>query len=203
MQVTLADTGVSVEVESTVFDRPFNEPLIHQVMLAAVAASHTGTKAQKTRAEVRGGGAKPFRQKGTGRARAGTIRSPLWRKGGKVFAAKPMVYRQKVNKKMYRGAISSIFSELLRQGRLSVLENFSVETHRTRSFLEVIGRLGYEPDHLLLIIDALDENLYLASRNLRGVAVCDVPAIDPLSLLNSEKVVMTVPALRQLEEVLK
>lgn len=190
----------SVELNETIFGRDFNEALIHQVVTAFMNASRSGTKAQKTRSQVRGGGAKPWRQKGTGRARAGTIRSPLWRGGGKTFAAVPRSYEQKVNRKMYRAAMSSIVSELVRQERLIVVDKFDLEAPKTKSLVETLGKMG--ANDVLIITSEVSENLYLASRNLHKVGVCDVAAIDPVSLVGYEKVVMTVDALKKLEEVL-
>ncbi len=191
-----------LKVAETVFDCKFNEPLIHQVVTAFLAAGRAGTVAQKTRSEVRGGGAKPFRQKGTGRARAGTIRSPLWRKGGVIFAAKPRSYEQKVNKKMYRGALRSIFSELVRLERFVVVDSFQVETRKTKDLLNKLNELKLDKG-VLIITEAVDENLYLATRNLVDVEVRDVAAIDPVCLVGAEKVLVTVAALKQIEELLK
>ena len=163
-------------------------------------ASRAGTKAQKTRSQVSGGGAKPWRQKGTGRARAGTIRSPLWRGGGKTFAAVPRSYEQKVNRKMYRAAMSSIVSELIRQDRLIVVDKFDLDAPKTKALVETLGKMG--ANDVLIVTNEVSENLYLASRNLYKVGVCDISAIDPVSLVGYEKVVMTVDALKKLEEVL-
>lgn len=191
-----------LEVADTVFDCKYNEALIHQVVTAFLSAARAGTHAQKTRSEVRGGGAKPFRQKGSGRARAGTIRSPLWRKGGVIFAAKPRSYEQKVNKKMYRGAIRSIISELVRLERLTIVESFQLENQKTKGLLSKLAELKLG-EKVLIITEAVDENLYLASRNLSSVDVRDVAAIDPVCLVGSENVVITVAALKQIEELLK
>lgn len=191
-----------LEVSDSVFDCRYNESLIHQVVTAFMAAGRAGTAAQKTRSEVSGGGAKPFRQKGTGRARAGTIRSPIWRKGGKVFAAKPRSYEQKVNKKMYRGAIRSILSELIRLERLVVVDSFQSESPKTKDLLTKLKDLNLG-ENVLIITEAVDENLYLAARNLPAVEVRDVVAIDPVCLVGTEKVLMTVAALKQVEELLK
>jgi large subunit ribosomal protein L4 len=191
-----------IEVAEGVFACAFNEPLIHQVVTAYLSAGRAGTKAQKTRSEVSGGGIKPWRQKGTGRARAGTTRSPIWRKGGVTFAAKPRSYDQKVNKKMYRGALRSIISELIRDGRWVVVESFALDTPKTKDFIKKIDLLNLN-DHLLIITEAVEENLYLATRNLHAIEVRDVAAIDPVVLVGSEKVLITVAALKQLEELLK
>ncbi len=191
-----------LEVADLVFDTKFNEALVHQVVTAFLAAARSGTQAQKTRSEVRGGGAKPFKQKGGGRARAGTIRSPLWRKGGVIFAAKPRSYDQKVNKKMYRGAIRSIISELIRLDRLKIVESFELESPKTKGMLAKLTELNLN-GKVLLITEAVEENVYLASRNLINIDVRDVAAIDPVCLVGSENVVITVAALKQVEELLK
>lgn len=198
----LGSTKKNLEVADNVFDCKYNEPLIHQVVTAFMAAARAGTQAQKTRAEVRGGGIKPWKQKGTGRARAGTIRSPLWRKGGVVFAAQPRSYEQKVNKKMYRGAVRSILSELIRLERLVVVESFQVESPKTKNMLSMLGELKLG-NNVLIITEAVDENLYLATRNIPNIEVRDVAAIDPVCLVGNEKILMTVAALKQVEELLK
>ena len=192
----------NIEVAEGVFACAFNEPLIHQVVTAYLSAARAGTKAQKNRAAVSGGGIKPWRQKGTGRARAGTIRSPIWRKGGVTFAAQPRSYDQKVNKKMYRGALRSILSELIRAERLTIVESFELETLKSKDLIQKLNSLNMG-NNLLIITDAVEENLYLAARNLANIDVCDVAAVDPVSLVGSEKVLMTVAALKQLEELLK
>jgi large subunit ribosomal protein L4 len=190
--------GSSVDVADAVFGQDFNETLVHQVVVAYMAAARAGTHAQKNRAAVRGGGSKPWRQKGTGRARAGTIRSPIWRGGGKAFAATTGDYSQKVNKKAYRSAIRSILSELVRQGRLLVVEEFAVQAPRTK---ELVGNLsGLGADNVLIVHHDPDENLYLAARNLNTVDVVDTSIADPVSLLAFDKVLITVAALRQFEE---
>lgn len=191
-----------LEVAEDVFGCKFKEPLVHQVVTAFLAAARAGTVAQKTRAEVKGGGAKPFRQKGTGRARAGTIRSPLWRKGGVVFAAKPRSYEQKVNKKMYRGAVRSILSELIRLERLAVVDTFQIDSPKTKELLTKLNDLNLGKN-VLIITEAVDENLYLASRNLPHIEVRDVAAVDPVCLVGTEMILITVPALKQIEELLK
>ncbi|WP_297528572.1 50S ribosomal protein L4 [Thiohalobacter sp.] len=190
--------GTSVDVSDKAFGREFNEALVHQVVTAVMAGARAGTKAQKNRSAVRGGGAKPWRQKGTGRARSGTIRSPIWRGGGKVFAARPRDYSQKVNKKMYRGALASILSELLRQDRLVVVDDFKVEAPKTRELLGKLKELGL--DDVLIVTDSADENLYLAARNLYSVGVCDSETVDPVSLIGFGKVLMTVDTLKKFEE---
>jgi large subunit ribosomal protein L4 len=200
MELTLKDAKSALEVSDATFGREFNEALVHQVVVAFGAGARQGTKAQKTRAEVRGGGKKPWRQKGTGRARAGTIRSPIWVGGGRTFAAKPRDFDQKVNKKMYRGAVKSILSELVRQERLVVVEKFGVETPKTKELLAKLTEM--ELKDVLIVTAELDENLFLASRNLYKVDVRDVQGIDPVSLIAFDKVVMTVDAVKQLEEAL-
>jgi large subunit ribosomal protein L4 len=191
-----------VELSDIVFGCKYNEPLIHQVVTAFLAGGRAGTQSQKTRSEVRGGGIKPFKQKGSGRARAGTIRSPIWRKGGVTFAAKPRSYEQKVNKKMYRAAVRSIFSELIRLERLLVVESFSVDTHKTSNLVSQLEKMKIG-NRVLIVADDIEENLYLAARNLAGVDVRDVAAVDPVSLVGTEKVLITVAALKQFEELLK
>jgi large subunit ribosomal protein L4 len=194
-------TSKALEVSATTFGRDFNEALVHQVITAYMAGARSGTRAQKTRREVRGGGAKPWNQKGTGRARAGTIRSPLWRGGGKVFAAKPQDHSQKVNKKMYRGAMQSILSELVRQNRLIVVERIEVLQPKTRNLLEKLKELGLQD--VLIVTGEWDTNLYLSSRNIPKVNVLQAQHVDPVSLVKFDKVLMTVDAIRQFEEVLK
>lgn len=189
-------------VSEVIFGSAFNEALIHQVITAFQAGGRAGTRAQKTRAEVRGGGIKPWKQKGTGRARAGTIRSPLWRKGGVIFAAKPRCYAQKVNRKMYKGAIRSILSELLRQDRLSVVAGLSVAEPKTKAFLNLLKDLNLPAKKLLIITDELDENLYLAARNVPTIDIRDTVGIDPVCLAGAEKVIVTVKAMQVLEEIL-
>jgi large subunit ribosomal protein L4 len=200
MELTLKDAKGALEVSEATFGREFNEALVHQVVVAYAAGARQGTKAQKTRSEVAGGGKKPWRQKGTGRARAGTIRSPIWRSGGTTFAAKPPSHAQKVNKKMYRGAIKSIVSELIRQDRLTVVENFSVDAPKTKQLVEKLK--GLNLNDVLIVTKDVDENLFLASRNLHKVDVRDVQGIDPVSLIAFENVLMTADAVKQLEEVL-
>lgn len=194
------DSKSTVELSDTIFGRDFNESLIHQVVVAYMNGARSGTKAQKTRSQVRGGGAKPWNQKGTGRARAGTIRSPIWRGGGKTFAATPRNYEQKINRKMYRGAMSSIVSELIRQERLILVDKFELEAPKTKDLADKLNKLNVTD--VLIVTDEVSENLYLASRNLYKVGVCDIAAIDPVSLVGYEKIVMTSSAAKKLEEVL-
>jgi large subunit ribosomal protein L4 len=194
--------AAAISVTDAVFGVPFNEPLIHQAVVAYLAGGRSGTKAQKTRSQVRGGGIKPWRQKGTGRARAGSIRSPLWRGGGKVFAASPRDHSQKLNKKMYRGALRSILSELVRQERLTLVEQFNMDQPKTRLLLAHLDSLNIVEEEVLIIVDELTENLYLAARNLYRVSVCEADYIDPVSLVGHPKVLMTTAALKRLEEKL-
>jgi large subunit ribosomal protein L4 len=193
--------GSSMDVADAVFGQEFNETLVHQVVVAYMAAGRAGTHAQKNRAAVSGGGTKPWRQKGTGRARAGTIRSPLWRGGGKTFAATTRDYSQKVNKKAYRAAIRSILSELLRQDRLVVVDSFAVAAPKTRELLGKLNDMGLQ-EQVLIVHDEPDENLYLAARNLPQVEVVDTVIADPVSLVGFDKILMTAAALRQFEEKL-
>ncbi|MBA3980874.1 MAG: 50S ribosomal protein L4 [Alcanivorax sp.] len=193
-------SGGTVSVSEVAFGKDFNEPLVHQVVVAFMAGGRQGSKAQKTRSEVSGGGKKPWRQKGTGRARAGTIRSPIWRSGGVTFAAKPRDYEQKVNRKMYRGALQCILSELVRQERLVVVDEFALEAPKTKALQEKLKGLGL--DNVLIVADQVDENLFLSARNLPHVDVRDVQGVDPVSLIAFEKVLVTVPALKKLEEAL-
>ncbi len=190
----------TVSVSDVAFAREYNEALVHQVVTAYLAGARQGTRAQKTRSEVSGGGKKPFRQKGTGRARAGTIRSPIWRTGGVTFAAKPQDHSQKVNRKMYRAAIRSILSELARQERLLVVESMDVEAPKTKLLVKQLGDFGL--DNVLIVASEVNENLYLASRNLHSVDVRDVESVDPVSLIAYDKVVVTVDAVKKFEEML-
>lgn len=192
--------GGTVEVSEAAFGREFNEPLVHQVVTAYLAGARQGTRAQKSRSDRRGGGRKPWRQKGTGRARAGTIRSPIWRGGGVTFAARPQNHSQKVNRKMYRGAMRCILSELIRQHRLIALDTFRVDSPKTKSLLKQLKDL--ELSNVLIVTDEVDENLYLAARNLKGVEVLEVAGVDPVSLIGHDKVLITVSALKNLEQVL-
>lgn len=205
MELNLTPMGNSkagvMQVDDASFGCAYNESLIHQVVTSYLSAARAGTHAQKTRAEVRGGGKKPWAQKGSGRARAGTSRSPIWRGGGKVFAAVLGDYSGKVNKKMYRAALRSIFSELVRQERLVVVNEFPVDEISTKALTAKLSSLGL--DDVLVITDRHDENLYLSARNLHHVEVREVSAVDPVSLVGFEKVLVTVPALQKLEEVLK
>ena len=194
-----AEAG-SVSVSDAAFAREYNEDLVHQVVTAYMAGARAGTRAQKNRAAVRGGGKKPWRQKGTGRARAGTIRSPIWRSGGVTFAAQPQDHSQKVNRKMYRAALRSIMSELARQDRLMVVESLDLEAPKTKLLVKQLGEYGV--DNVLIVSTEVNENLYLAARNLHKVDVRDVEGIDPVSLIGHDKVMVTVDAVKKFEEML-
>lgn len=198
LQIPSADNnGAGLAVSEAVFGTVFNEAIIHQLVVAYLAGGRSGTKAQKTRSDVSGGGAKPWRQKGTGRARAGTTRSPLWRTGGVTFAARNRDYSQKLNKKMYRVAMRSIFSELLRQGRLVIANDFVPTAPRTKMLLNKLKDMGVERG--LLIADSIDKNLYLAARNIPHIDICGTNSISPVLLVNSHKVVMTTEAAKKIE----
>ncbi len=190
----------TVAVSEANFAREYNEALVHQVVTAYLSGARQGTRSQKTRSEVAGGGKKPWRQKGTGRARAGTIRSPIWRSGGVTFAAKPQDHSQKVNRKMYRAAMRSILSELARTNRLMIVEALDVEQPKTKLLVETLK--GYGVDNVLIVADNVDKNLYLASRNLHKVDVRDVEGADPVSLIAYDKVMVTVDAVKKFEEAL-
>lgn len=190
--------GKKISVSESVFGREFSEGLVHQVVTAYLAGARAGTKAQKNRSAVSGGGRKPWKQKGTGRARAGTIRSPLWRGGGKIFAASPRDHAQKVNRKMYRGAVQSILSELVRQDRLIVVPSFDLPAAKTRELLARLSELGFERG--LIVVGEVSDNLYLAARNVPGVHVFDVLGVDPVSLVGADKVIMTVDAVEKVQE---
>jgi large subunit ribosomal protein L4 len=197
MKLKLQESG-SVDVADAAFGVAFNEPLIHQVVTAYLAGSRAGTKAQKNRAAVRGGGAKPWAQKGTGRARAGTSRSPIWVGGGRTFAAQPRSFDQKVNKKMYRAAIRSVLSELIRQDRMVVVNEIALEAPKTKLLAAKLKE--YDLDNVLILNEAFDEKVFLAARNLPNVGICDVASMDPVVLIRFEKVLVTVPALKLIEE---
>lgn len=199
MELNVTGAG-AVQVSDLTFGAEFNESLVHQAVVAFMAGARQGTRAQKNRSDVSGGGRKPWRQKGTGRARAGTIRSPLWRGGGKTFAAKPQDHVQKLNKKMYRGALRAILSELVRQERLVVVDQFAVEAPRTKEMVARLKELSV--DNALVVADEVEQNLYLAARNIPHVDVRDVQGVDPVSLIAYEKVVMTTAAVKKFEEML-
>jgi large subunit ribosomal protein L4 len=188
-----------VEVSDVAFARDYNEGLVHQVVTAYLAGARQGTRGQKTRSEVRGGGAKPFRQKGTGRARAGTIRSPLWRSGGVTFAAKNQDWSQKVNRKQYRAGMQAILSELVRQDRLVVVDKIEIAEPKTKLLVDQLNKLGL--DSVAIVVDDMDQNLFLAARNLHKVGLSEAGVIDPLNLVRFDKVLVTIPALKKLEEM--
>ena len=200
MKLEFTGATGAVEVSEATFGLEFNEALVHQVVTAYSAAARQGSKAQKTRSEVSGGGKKPWRQKGTGRARSGTIRSPIWRSGGVTFAAKPQDHSQKVNRKMYRGAIKSILSELVRQDRFLVVENFELETPKTKALAAKLNEMSLKD--VLIVTEEVSENLFLSARNLYKVDVRDAATIDPVSLIAFDKVLITAGAVKQIEEIL-
>lgn len=200
MEVTLHKATKKIELSELSFGREFNEPLIHQVVVAYMAGARSGTRAQKNRSDVSGGGVKPFRQKGTGRARAGSSRSPIWRTGGVTFAARPQDHSQKVNRKMYQGAMRSLLSELLRQGRLLVVDTLTVDAPKTKQLAERLKQLDIES--ALIVTESEDINLYLAARNLHKVGVVDATGVNPLDLIRFDKVVMTVDSVKRIEEML-
>lgn len=198
MELELATGGKAVSVSDDVFGRSFNEALVHQVVTAYLAGGRRGTKAQKNRSAVRGGGKKPWRQKGTGRARAGTIRSPLWAGGGVTFAATPRSYAQKVNRKMYRAAMQAILSELVRQGRLVVVAEPALTQRNTKALLEALADIGAEPRGLL-VVSEVDDHLYYSARNLPGLDLAAADTVNPVALVGAERIMITEPALRALE----
>ena len=200
MKLKLQDKKSSVELSDAAFAVEFKEALVHQIITAYLAGGRQGTKAQKNRAQVRGGGTKPWRQKGTGRARAGTIRSPIWVGGGRTFAARPRDFSQKVNRKMYRGAMRSMLSELIRQDRLLLMEHFSVSAPKTKELVTKLEKLKL--GSTLIVVEGFDRDLLLAARNLPHVEVQDVQSVDPVNLIGHEKVLMTIAAAKLLEEKL-
>lgn len=204
MNVTVMTTTqgqhAALQVSEVVFGREYNEPLVHQVVTALQAGLRAGTQCQKGRAEVSGGGRKPWRQKGTGRARAGSNRSPLWRGGGVIFPAKPRDYQQKVNKKMYTGAMRAILSELIRQERMVVVNELALATPKTKEVVQLLKNFGLT--RALFVTEHLDENLYLAARNVPNILVLDVDSINPLDCVHFDRMVITVGALKRLEEQL-
>jgi len=197
MELSVHNSTDKLDVSDAVFGVAYNEALVHQIVTAYQAAGRAGTKKQKTKGEVRGGGKKPWKQKGTGQARAGSIRSPLWRGGGKTHAAVPRDFSQKVNRKMYRGAIRSIVSELARGGHLVVTNDFVVDAGKTKSLVAKLA--GFGVNDVLIVSEAIDANLYLSARNLIKVGLCDVAALDPVTLLAHEKVVITAESVKKLE----
>ncbi|MGK2940046.1 MAG: 50S ribosomal protein L4 [Immundisolibacter sp.] len=204
LPVTAVDgTASSVTLADEVFDRPYNEGLVHQLVVAFMANGRQADAKQKTRSEVRGGGRKPWKQKGSGRARAGSIRSPLWRGGGKIFPGGGENYSQKLNKKVYRVGMRSIFSELLRLGRLQLVDGFPLEAPKTRALVGRLAELEIPAGNLLLVVDELSAELALASRNLVGVEACEVQDLNPLALIWAERVVLTPDAVRAVQEWLQ
>jgi len=201
MELTATDTNTKFSVSDLIFDCPYNQGLVHQAVVTFMNNARSGNSAQKTRSEVRGGGRKPWNQKGTGRARAGTIRSPLWRSGGVTFASKKRDYSQKINKKMYKGALRSIIGELHRTGRLTVVSDFQCNTLKTKDFLAKMQGLNLK--NALVVMTEVGELEYLASRNLIDYAMCDVASIDPVVLLRYEHVLITADAIKVLEEQLQ
>jgi large subunit ribosomal protein L4 len=201
MKLKVVNGGADLAVAEATFGREFNETLVHQVITAYRNAGRAGTKSQLTKAEVRGGGRKPRPQKGGGTSRAGSIRSPIWVGGGRAFAAKPRSFEQKVNKKMYRAALKSMLSELVRQDRLVVTQELAVEAPKTKLLAEKLKKLGLE--NALIVVEAVEEKLFLAARNLAHVNVVPVAALDPLSLVSHDKVLMTVGAVKMIEERLQ
>ncbi|PJE80547.1 50S ribosomal protein L4 [invertebrate metagenome] len=199
MELNIAGSG-AVQVSDVTFGAQFNESLIHQTVVSFMAGARQGTRAQKNRSAVSGGGRKPWRQKGTGRARAGTIRSPLWRGGGRTFAAKPQDHTQKLNKKMYRGALRSILSELVRQERLVVVDQLTIDAPKTKQMISKLKE--FNATNALVVTEEVDVNLYLSARNIPQVDVRDVQGVDPVSLISFDKVVMTVAAIKKFEEML-
>ncbi len=195
-----SDAAGTLQVSDATFAKEYNEDLVHQVVVAYLAGARQGTRAQKNRAAVRGGGRKPWRQKGTGRARAGTSRSPIWRSGGVTFAASPQDHSKKVNRKMYRAAMRSIFSELARNDRLVIVEDFAIDQPKTKLLAQKLAEM--QLDNVLIVGEEVSENLYLSARNLHHVAVTDVAGVDPVSLIACDKVLMTVPAVKKFEELL-
>jgi large subunit ribosomal protein L4 len=201
MKIKLQGKGGTLELADDSFGAAFNEPLVHQVITAYMAAARAGTKAQKTRSEVAGSGKKPWKQKGTGRARVGSVRSPIWVGGGRAFAARPRSFEQKVNRKMYRGALRSVWSELLRQERLLVTDEFGVGAPKTKELKTKLAELGFTRG--LIVVETFDMNLWLAARNLPHIEVAEAKLVDPVSLVGADKVIVTAGALKSIEERLQ
>lgn len=201
MEITTIDTKAQLQLNKDVFAYAYNEGLVHQAVVTYMNNARSGNSAQKTRAEVRGGGRKPWNQKGTGRARAGTIRSPIWRTGGVTFASKKRDYSQKLNKKMYKRALRSIISELCRTGNLVVVSDFQCESHKTKDFVNKMNQLNIK--NALIVMSEVGESEYLGSRNLIDYDICDVTTIDPVSLLRFKQVVVTEAAIKKIEEQLQ
>ncbi|WWO99987.1 MAG: 50S ribosomal protein L4 [Candidatus Dasytiphilus stammeri] len=201
MQLLIEDTCNKMRVSEKIFGQAFNKSLIHQVVVAFATRARQGTKAQKSRSEVQGSNKKPWRQKGLGRARAGSVKSPIWRSGGVTFAAKPKPHLYKLNKKMYRGALKSILSELIRQSRLMIFQDFSLSYPKTKCLVNKLNK--FLPNNVLIITDTWDQTLFLAARNLYGVDVRTFQSIDPISLIGFNKVIITVNAIKNLENILR
>ncbi|MGP1931660.1 MAG: 50S ribosomal protein L4 [Arsenophonus sp.] len=200
MELLTKDSKNVISLSENIFGRDFNESLIHQVVVAYAAGARQGTRAQKTRAEVSGSGKKPWRQKGTGRARAGSVKSPIWRSGGVTFAAKPQDHSQKVNKKMYRGALKSILSELVRQDRFIIVEKFILKEPKTKFLVQKLKKMAL--NNVLIISTNIEEKLFLAARNLYKVDICNAIDINPFSLVAFNKIIITVDAVKKIEEIL-
>jgi large subunit ribosomal protein L4 len=199
MQLKTLDTQSALEMSETLFSAPFNEPLVHQIVVAYLAGARSGTRGQKSRAAVSGGGAKPWKQKGTGQARAGSIRSPIWRGGGKTFAATTQDFSQKVNKKMYRSGMRSIIAELHRQERLFVIDDLVLDQPKTKILIAALGKLDLDPKGILIVTSEWNEHLGLAARNLIDVEVCDIASLNPVSLVGAQRVLFTAESLQRLE----
>ena len=199
MNIDFIGNKKGLDVSDTAFGREYNEALVHQVVVSYLAGARQGTKAQKTRSEVQGGGKKPYRQKGTGRARAGTIRSPIWRGGGTTFAAKTRDYSKKVNKKMYHGAMQAILSELARSSKLLVVEEFVIDSPKTKILVKKLKDLSLE--RVTIVVEKIDANLLLAARNVKNVDVVEVSELNPVSLVGAAKVLFTLMAIKKAEEL--
>ncbi|WP_367670571.1 50S ribosomal protein L4 [Sodalis-like secondary symbiont of Drepanosiphum platanoidis] len=201
MELLLQDTKNSITVSDSIFGCYFNESLIHQIIVSYATNKRQGTKAQKNRSEVSGSGRKPWKQKGTGRARAGSIRSPIWRSGGVTFAAKPKKYNQKINKKMYKGALKSIFSELIRQDRLKIFKKFDIDQPKTKLLKKKLENISF--NNILIITDIIDNNLLLSSRSMNKINICCVNNINPMFLISSNQVITTYKSIKNIEEKLR
>ncbi|UDG79363.1 50S ribosomal protein L4 [Candidatus Ecksteinia adelgidicola] len=201
MELILKDIPSVLTISESIFCCKFNEALVHQVITSYASGARQGTRAQKNRGEITGSNKKPWKQKGTGRARSGSTKSPIWRSGGVTFAAKPQDYSQKINKKMYRGALKSILSELIRQNRLIVVEKFFIRSHKTKLLLKKLKDITL--DNALVVMNVVNQDLYLASRNLHNVNICNVDNINPINLISFKNVVLTVDAIKKIEEKLK
>lgn len=199
MELELQDAENFFSASAAIFGKPFNEPLIHQVVISYLSRKRQGTKSQKSKAEVSGSGRKPWKQKGTGRARVGSLRSPIWRSGGVTFAAKPRNYSCKINKKMYKGAIQSIFSELIRQNRILIFNKFDIESYQTKILIKKLNSINI--DDALIVLDHVTNNMLLSSRNLHKITVLNVCSINPVSLISHKNIIITVAAMRIIEGI--